>query len=174
MINLKECIKELPEPIKKPAYYAYSYIPIRVRYNRYFWKTRALLEDSQWWSEEELYQYQLRELSKLLNHCYSNVPYYNSLFNRVGFNPIKLHDLSDIEKIPFLSKEIIRKNFEALKSTIFSDNYFISANTGGSSGLPLSFYVQKGYSDMREFAFGVDLFNRVGFSFIKYPRMVLR
>jgi len=174
MINLKECIKKLPEPIKKPIYYAYSAVPVKVKYNRHFWETRALIEESQWWSEGELYQYQCKELSKLLNHCYNNVPYYKDLFNAVEFNPFNLQDPRDIEKIPFLTKEIIRQNFGALKSTNFSDKDFISSNTGGSSGIPLSFYVQRGYSDMRESAFFDELWSRVGFKFDKDQRMVLR
>ena len=36
---------------------------------------------SQWWSEEEIDEYQNEKLRKLINHCYNNVPYYKKLFD---------------------------------------------------------------------------------------------
>ncbi|MFY1644682.1 phenylacetate--CoA ligase family protein, partial [Methanoculleus bourgensis] len=51
-----------------PAYSAYK-------------KTYALLQQSRWWSREELLAYQAAALSRLLDHAYTNVPYYRRVFD---------------------------------------------------------------------------------------------
>ena len=42
-------------------------------------KTYTLLQASRWWSREELLAYQTEALSRLLNHAYTNVPYYRRI-----------------------------------------------------------------------------------------------
>ena len=49
-----------------------------------FISTYRLLKKSQWWNREQLEEYQLQQLSKLLNHAYENVPYYRKVFNERG------------------------------------------------------------------------------------------
>ena len=45
------------------------------------------LQKSQWWSREQLEEYQLEQLSKLLHHAYENVPYYRRIFYKRGLEP---------------------------------------------------------------------------------------
>ncbi len=49
-----------------------------------FLKTYRLLKKSQWWTKEQLEEYQMQQLSKLLNHAYENVPYYRRIFDERG------------------------------------------------------------------------------------------
>ncbi|MDD3856646.1 MAG: phenylacetate--CoA ligase family protein, partial [Methanoculleus sp.] len=50
-------------------------------------KTYALLRESRGWSREDLAAYQARELSRLLDHAYENVPYYRRIFVERGLVP---------------------------------------------------------------------------------------
>ena len=50
-------------------------------YLKTFRDTYSFLKKSQWWSREQLEEYQMRQLSKLLNHAYKDVPYYRRIFN---------------------------------------------------------------------------------------------
>ena len=52
-----------------------------------FRRTYDLLQKSQWWSREELEEYQLQQLSKLLSSAYENVPYYRRIFDEQGLMP---------------------------------------------------------------------------------------
>ena len=46
-----------------------------------FKETYEFLNKSQWWPQNQLEEYQLEQLEKLLIHAYENVPYYRKIFN---------------------------------------------------------------------------------------------
>ncbi len=102
---------------------------------------RVELEASQWWSPETLEAYRLERLRCFLAHVWKNVPYYNALFREIDFRPEELSSLGELERIPFLTKSIVRKHFDDLKSTIAGS--LKRYNTGGSSGEPLIFLIGK-------------------------------
>ncbi|MDI3544622.1 MAG: hypothetical protein PWQ43_70 [Rikenellaceae bacterium] len=45
------------------------------------YKDLKFLMTSQWWSADELKEYQNEKLRALIKHSYENVPYYNELFH---------------------------------------------------------------------------------------------
>jgi phenylacetate-CoA ligase len=85
-MGFEKVYSKLPNIIQSAARCAYSAIPIPIRYGKVFRETYAFLQESQWWSKEQLEEYQLEQLSKLLQHAYENVPYYRRVFdkNRIG------------------------------------------------------------------------------------------
>jgi len=102
-------------------------------------KTLDELEKSQWLSLPKLEENLITKIKILVNHAYKNVPYYRDLFNIEGIDPYSIKDLSDLKKIPILTKELFRKN--ALK--LLAENHpkrIDVAKTSGSTGLSLSFY----------------------------------
>lgn len=100
---------------------------------------RRSMEQTQWWSSEQLAQLQLQRLRKLLVHANSYVPYYRQLFAELNFQPKKITSLADLQRLPFLDKPIIRVQQEALKSE--QARGLARFNTGGSSGEPLIFFI---------------------------------
>jgi len=102
------------------------------------------LKESQWWSKEKLEKYQMQELIILLNHAYKNVPYYKKTFSNSGLKPEDIKSISDLNKIPFLTKDIIKENLIELKAINYTKSKFELSRTGGSTGQPLNFYVEKG------------------------------
>ena len=100
---------------------------------------RRELEKTQWWSREQLESLRLARLHRLLDRAARSVPYYRDLFRREGFDPGAVKSLTDLARLPLLTKADIRAHPEALKA---SDAQRLSRfNTGGSSGEPLIFYV---------------------------------
>jgi len=81
-----------------------------------FLKTYLFLKPSQTECKEKLEQYQNQKLHELINHVYRNVPYYIRLFDDNGIKPEDIKESSDIQKIPFLTKELIHENFDDLKT----------------------------------------------------------
>ena len=81
-------------------------------YNRVFRKTYKFLKKSQWWSSEQLKEYQLQQLNKLLIQAYEHVPYYKKLFDRLNLKPENIRSIQDLQKLPFLTKDIIKENME--------------------------------------------------------------
>jgi phenylacetate-CoA ligase len=100
---------------------------------------RRQLESSQWWSPERLQAYQLDRLRRLLVACADGVPYYQALFQRVGFDPSGIDSVSDLRALPFLTKAKIRAHSAELKHA--KARGLARFTTGGSSGEPLVFYI---------------------------------
>lgn len=100
---------------------------------------RRAMEDSQWWPRERLEALRVQRLRALLSHAAAHVPYYRDLFARVGFDPAAVSSLTDLQRLPFLDKPLIRTHTEALKAD--DARGLARFNTGGSSGVPLIFYI---------------------------------
>jgi len=99
------------------------------------------LDRTQWLSRTELLALQQQKLHHLLDYAHSHVPYYRRLFNQVGFRPADiLGDPDSFQKIPFLTKPLIRKNFDDLITTETKRRRGMSQlSTAGSTGQPLVF-----------------------------------
>ncbi len=105
-------------------------------------KLLAELEKTQWRAAEEIRALQLEKLRALIDHAYTNVPYYRKFMMKAGIAPQDIRELSDLRLLPVLSKEDIRRNLGSLIARNMT-NALIRFNTGGSSGSPLVFYVDK-------------------------------
>lgn len=102
---------------------------------------RKQMAVSEWWSSDQLREFQLVRLRELLTHAQTHVPYYRQLFNEIGFKAEEINSLNDLASLPFLDKSKIRADTNALKSD--QAVALSKFNTGGSSGEPLIFYIGK-------------------------------
>jgi phenylacetate-CoA ligase len=134
-----------------------------MRLGKVFWETYNFLQESQWWSREKLEEYQMDQLTKLLNHAYDNVPYYRRVFDERSLKPKDIQDFKDLQMLPYLTKEIIQNNLLDLVARNYPKSKLQYVTTGGSTGVPLGFYNEKGVSDVKEWAFMLAQWNRVGF-----------
>ena len=100
---------------------------------------RRVMDDSQWWPAEKLEQLQIERLRALLIHAGTHVPYFRDCFSGLGFDPRAIKSLSDLRKLPFLTKAIIRAEGERMKAA--NATHLARFNTGGSSGEPLIFFI---------------------------------
>ena len=106
-------------------------------------KLRHFFEKSQWFSEEQLKEYQNKRLKEIIEHCYENVPYYRNLFDKLKLKPNDFRDTDDLKKLPFLTKDIIKKNFSSLTAKNVKKFKPFLYQTSGSTREPLKFYLDK-------------------------------
>jgi len=109
-------------------------------------KTLKVFNDfnkSQWFSREKIEETQLVELRKLLQHAYKNVPYYHKLFNKLDLKPENIRNFDDMNKLPILTKNDIRDNFNDLIAVNIRKPDMLTQTTGGSTGKPLKFMRNK-------------------------------
>jgi len=132
---------------------------------RIFKETYNFLQKSQWWTREQLEEYQLEQLNNILDHAYTNVPYYRKVFNERGLKPKDIQDFKDLQKLSFLTKDLIRDNLKDLKARNYPHKKFEYVTTGGSTGVPLGFYYEKAVSRAKEWAFMKTQWDRVGYNF---------
>lgn len=132
---IKTIVQKQPKLIKNLYY---NIVPFRYRYDKLFGETYDFLKNVDTWGFDRTKEYQFIELKNLLIYCYNHVPFYKKLFSEYEFNP-KIQSFEDMNKLPYLTKDIIQNNFNELIST----NYFgkkILFKTSGSTGKRLEFY----------------------------------
>jgi phenylacetate-CoA ligase len=162
-MNLVSIARHLPYPLQQPLRYIYGALPTRIRYGQVFWESYNFLKESQWWSKEKLEEYQMQQLSQLLNHAYENVPYYQRVFDERGLKPKDIQGFDDLRKLPYLTKEIIQENLPELVARNYPESKLQYVTTGGSTGIPLGLYCERGVTTDKEQAFLITMWGRVGF-----------
>jgi len=128
-------------------------------------ETYALLRQSCRWNREEIAGYQAEALSHLLEHAYENVPYYRRIFRERSLAPEDIETPADLALLPLLTREILQANLPDLKARNYPESAFEYVTTGGSTGIPVGFYYEKGVSRAREWAFMKTQWDRVGYRF---------
>ena len=73
-------------------------------------KWRNFFQKTEYWTREELKSEQIRLLKPLIKHCYDTVPYYNKLFKQMRLSPLDFRTISDLQKLPIVRKEDVKKN----------------------------------------------------------------
>jgi phenylacetate-CoA ligase len=107
------------------------------------------LERSQWSSLDELRSIQDRELEKLLDHGFSNVPHVRGSFARAGLLRSDVRGVDDLPKLPLLTREEAARRSEERKS-LQAPLPDIGKMTSGTTGSPLSFGYDRGSEYWRQ------------------------
>lgn len=158
---LKDLARKLPRPIEQAARYLYGAIPLEYRLGRGFRDMRAFLRESGSWPKERLETHQMQQLSILLQNAYDNVPYYRRVFDDKQMKPRDVEGFSDLTKLPFLTRELIKNNLGSLVSMRFPKRKLRPQSTGGSTGEALGYYEPPNAPALED-AFMLDQWERVG------------
>ena len=86
---------------------------------------------------------QLKRLQKLLRHAYQECPFYRQRMDGAGFNPENLTSLAQLTALPVLTKSDIQQHGRQMEAPNFPAALRVRNQTGGSTGSPLQFYVDK-------------------------------
>jgi len=111
--------------------------------DRNFYPSYKNVVKSQWKSYNELKEYQEKQLQSLINFVYRNVPYYHKLFESLKLNPDDIRKIEDLEKLPILTKDIIKNNLNDFKPINLDTMKFYTQSTGGSTGTPFQYRLLK-------------------------------
>jgi len=88
---------------------------------------------------DRILELQTRYLIRLLRHAYEFVPYYHRILTEVGVIRGQTVDLSLFNRIPLLTKNIIREAKQDLYSTEKGNRKWYYNSSGGSTGEPVRF-----------------------------------
>jgi phenylacetate-CoA ligase len=97
------------------------------------------LMKNQWKSYDELKSIQEKRLRSAIQYAYENVPYYHALFQRLKLYPQDIRGIDDLEKLPILTRDTMKKNWEDFKPVNLSHIRYFDQMTGGSTGTPFSY-----------------------------------
>jgi len=100
------------------------------------WKYMKEIDKYQWLNPDSLKELQWRKLKKVLNFAYNNIPYYRKTWQNLGIHPNDIKTIDDFRKLPILTKEILKNNYNLLKPKNKKTRVSIR-QTSGSTGIPL-------------------------------------
>lgn len=113
--------------------------------DRKSWKIYKQLKELESASVAEIKVRQSEKVHALLLYAFKNVPYYRALFKREGFDPVNYTNLQDLQSIPVLTKQIVKKEKENLVSNEYSLKDLRKNASGGSTGDPVTIYQTSEY-----------------------------
>ncbi|EKD99915.1 MAG: hypothetical protein ACD_22C00136G0010 [uncultured bacterium] len=107
---------------------------------RFYFNYRKLIELEKISYEQKVFN-QVYKLRRLLSYVHSQVPYYSEILNRLKLKPTDFSSISDLEKLPILTKNIIKENYDKFTPRNLSNIKYYNFSTGGSTGTPLKFRI---------------------------------
>lgn len=106
---------------------------------RKFYPTYKRLVDSQWKPYSEQKKEQEKQLKYMINFADKKVPFYHRLFRRLKLEHSDIRTTEDLEKLPILTKDIIKKNWEDFKPVNLDTMKYYVNLTSGSTGTPFRY-----------------------------------
>lgn len=128
-----------PVALQNALLSAFSWRLNRQRFGGRFPEYRTLLEQSQWWDPSRMRAWQAERLRRLLAHAYENVPYYRDAFRRHGYDPARFQGLEDLEKLPVLSRDIVKHRGNELIAR-GAKGALTEGHTSGTTGSPITIF----------------------------------
>lgn len=122
------------------------------------------LQDMQKWSPEKIKTWQAETLRQLVSTAYEHSRYYHELFDSLKIKPADIRTAKDLERIPPLTKEIIRERYDDILLDNRSQYHWKAGATGGSTGNPTR-YVKDNYSWGFDNAYNLLMWQRTGYHY---------
>jgi len=108
-----------------------------------FYSTYNWLMKNQWRPYHELKDEMENALRKMIAYSYRNTPYYHALFRSMKLKPEDIKSMKDLERLPILTKEIIKKNWDNFIPKCINKIRYYDRSTGGSTGTPFRFRLDR-------------------------------
>lgn len=160
-MGIKNILKVLAEKIPPGAGVLSNLLPFKMRlgndYESYFKLTDKLIKAD----NETKEKYIIGNFNKIFNHFKINSRFYDQLLLTADINFKEVTDLNEISDIPMLNKALLRE-IPIGDRTVLKYG-FKQYNTGGTTGMPLSFYMEKNFY-CREWAHMHYMWKRIGYN----------
>ncbi|WP_336366655.1 hypothetical protein [Marinobacter sp. C2H3] len=141
MSKLQNLYFSLPVSLQEIAVSLYGRRLYKQRYSGIYTQLLEEIFIANDWSDSQKETYQSEKLHEIIKHCFNHVPYYQRIFAEYGFSASDFTSLNDISKLPILDKKSIIKNPDDFINR--NERPFIKQNTSGSTGTPLSIYLNE-------------------------------
>lgn len=149
-----------PQPVKTLAGRAYRAIPNSIRQGAAYERFRREAAESESWDGETTTRYQIAAIRDSLLAAQRG-PFYAKRFAEAGVKPETFESLEQLAAYPMLTKRDIIMHRDQMVSGEASQR--LAMTTGGSSGVPVSFFLHKGISRPKEQAYLEATWARVGY-----------
>jgi phenylacetate-CoA ligase len=115
---------------------AYAAWSRRIKYGPGFEKWRNFLAESQWWTPEQVREYQSQQLRELLQLAFERCPFYQRAIQRHGVNCGGVDPMLELRKLPVISRADVKAHFDEIATGLATDPK-LTLSTSGTSGASL-------------------------------------
>lgn len=155
--------ERLPHGLKYAVGAAYRKLPSGWRLGARSSEFMELADQGQQWPPEKIQEYQFEQLRIVLRHAGKYCAFYRKSFAKAGFDPERIRSFEDLKVCPLLEKNDLIQHLDEMISSAFPISARLYITTGGSTGVPVGFYLQKGVSRPKEQAFLEAMWRRAGY-----------
>lgn len=171
-MSRKNLWDKLPRPLKRMAGGMLGIVPPRYLLGRRFQENLLFARQAQWWPAEQAREYQLSRVRAICTLAYEKTAFYRRFFDGAGVDPRGLKSLEDLRPLPTTSKDTLRQSLQEMCARPVDGGDVDYVSTGGTSGVPLSFYIGRQRSAF-EYAYLIASWERAGYR-LGMPMAVLR
>lgn len=151
-----------PQVIKSLVGRGYRAIPASMRYGAEYARFQREAREVEGWDAEAIRRYQIAALRESLVAA-GKAPFYAERFAARGVDPAKFEALEQLADYPLLTKQDMILNRERMVNPEIDARRRLYITTGGSSGVPVGFYLEKGVSRPKEQAYLEAQWSRRGY-----------
>ncbi len=120
------------------------------KYGPFFYQYYTQIEATQFLPNEELEVFQNILFRRLIRYVWEYVPYYRGLLKEHGLTPEDFKDLKSIERLPYLTKDIVRKYGDRMVSDRYRLEELEHFQTSGTTGKAIDVYATLDYLQMEK------------------------
>lgn len=111
--------------------------------NSTFRKTYNFLMEAESWTESDVLEWQLEKTKSIITDAYKNTIAYKNLYDLHKISPTDINTFKDIKNLPAIDKTFVKKNYNELINRSIKKNKSVVRYTGGSTGTPMKFLLDK-------------------------------
>lgn len=161
-MSIQTLIFNSPYWIRQIAINTYGYVLSRKRFSGKFNDYLREFNENLSKSPKQIEKEQFDLLKKNLIYCFEHIAYYNRIFKENNFDPYKMESSNELKKLPFLTKDVIKKEFENLYNREIPTANYVEHYTSGSTGKKLRFLLPKELMDKKNTAFMYRFYSMAG------------
>jgi phenylacetate-CoA ligase len=158
--NIKDKSKVLAEKIPPSAGIILNHLPFRIRLGKeyqYYYQLAAKMTNADSATKQDFI---ITNFDRIFGHFRMNSPFYNKFLEYAGCKIEHIASPDDIAAIPLITKSSLRES-PVERRTVLRHG-LRQANTGGTSGSPLSFFLENNFY-AREWSHIHYLWKRIGY-----------
>lgn len=157
LMTLKRLAENVPEPIGRFL----TVIPFSWRLGPEYTRNEREIHRYQQMSSSEQQRYVFERVRNIVEYAYQHNDFYRHFYQQRSFTPDQLKEFDSIKSIPVVTKAILRQF--PLERRSIPETGRILINTGGTSGEPLHFYLDRN-AFAREWGHMHYIWSRLGYT----------
>ncbi len=127
-----------PDALQSLALNAYGWKIRRERFNAEYRIWQRIFAENERRPPAELARMQDAAVRALIAHAFEKVPYYRDVMRARKLEPADIRGVADLPKLPILTKDLLRSQFERLVSTDVRPKDLRKGNSSGTTGSPVT------------------------------------